>query len=105
MADADECHDLTEYSAVFLAELRKGQGLRDGQPVPRRTAYGAMPFLHQYLGGGVPTGDRQAVFQVEVRGLSLRVQRFPAGEYRRMDMRSTGMEFASEMVVKALRYK
>ena len=62
---------------------------------------GAMPVLHRYLGNPVLTAIGRLLFHSPSPGFSLRYPCLPQKSYERMDIRSTGMEFASEMVVKA----
>jgi len=100
MADADESHDLTHIPR-FLAELRSGQDLVMGNRFRGGIEKGAMPFLHQYLGNPVLTGLGRLFFKSRCGDFHCGMRGFSLGSYQRMDVRSTGMEFASEMVVKA----
>ncbi len=100
MADADESHDLT-HIPQFLAELRTGQDLVMGNRFRGGIAKGAMPFLHRYLGSPVLTGLGRLFFKSRCGDFHCGMRGFRRESYRRMDLRSTGMEFASEMVVKA----
>jgi glycosyltransferase involved in cell wall biosynthesis len=100
MADADESHDLT-HIPQFLAELRTGQDLVMGNRFRGGIAKGAMPFLHRYLGSPVLTGLGKLFFKSRCGDFHCGMRGFRRESYRRMDLRSTGMEFASEMVVKA----
>jgi hypothetical protein len=98
--DADSSHDLMQIP-VFLEKLREGYDLVVGNRFQGGIESGAMPPLHRYLGTpvlgqiarlffGTPCGDQQCGF----RG-------FTRAAFWRMGLRATGMEFASEMVVKA----
>ena len=100
MADADESHDLTHIPR-FLEELRTGQDLvmATGSSAGLRT--GAMPFLHRYLGNPVLTGLGKLFFKSKCGDFHCGMRGFRRESYRRMDVRSTGMEFASEIVIKA----
>jgi glycosyltransferase involved in cell wall biosynthesis len=100
MADADESHDLTHIPR-FLAELRTGQDLVMGNRFRGGIADGAMPFLHRYLGNPVLTGLGKLFFKSRCGDFHCGMRGFRLESYRQMDVRSTGMEFASEMVVKA----
>jgi glycosyltransferase involved in cell wall biosynthesis len=100
MADADESHDLTHIPR-FLAELRTGQDLVMGNRFRGGIADGAMPFLHRYLGNPVLTGLGKLFFKSRCGDFHCGMRGFRVESYRQMDVRSTGMEFASEMVVKA----
>ncbi len=100
MADADESHDLAHIPR-FLAELRTGQDLVMGNRFLGGIAEGAMPFLHRYLGNPVLTGLGRLFFKSKCGDFHCGMRGFRRESYQRMDVRSTGMEFASEMVVKA----
>jgi len=100
MADADESHDLT-HIPQFLAELQTGQDLVMGNRFRGGIAEGAMQFLHRYLGNPVLTGLGRLFFKSRCGDFHCGMRGFRRESYQQMDVRSTGMEFASEMVVKA----
>ena len=100
MADADQSHDLTHIPR-FLAELRTGQDFVMGKRFRGGIMQGAMPFLHRYLGNPVLTGLGKLFFKSKCGDFHCGFRGFRKESYLRMDIRSTGMEFASEMVVKA----
>ncbi len=100
MGDSDDSYDFGDLMA-FDEKLRDGHDLVMGNRFKGGIKPGAMPFLHRYFGNpflsglgrlffGAPCGD----FQCGLRG-------FRRDAIPRMDLRTTGMEFASEMVVKA----
>jgi hypothetical protein len=60
-----------------------------------------MPFLHRYLGNPVLTGIGKLFFASPCGDFHCGIRAFRKDSFQRMDLRSTGMEFASEMVVKA----
>jgi len=90
MADADESHD-----------LKTGQDLVMGNRFRGGIAEGAMQFLHRYLGNPVLTGLGRLFFKSRCGDFHCGMRGFRRESYQQMDVRSTGMEFASEMVVKA----
>ena len=103
MGDADDSYDFTNLSP-FLEKLRQGYDLVMGNRFQGGIQPGAMPVLHKYLGNpvltwlgrlffGSPCGD----FHCGLRGFSKRA-------IEQLNLRTTGMEFASEMVVKASLY-
>jgi hypothetical protein len=100
MVDADESHDLTHIPR-FLAELRNGRDLVMGNRFRGGIVKGAMPFLHRYLGNPVLTGLGRLFFGSKCGDFHCGMRGFRKECFLRMDIRSTGMEFASEMVVKA----
>lgn len=100
MADADESHDLTHIPR-FLEQLRAGNELVMGNRFRGGIQRGAMPPLHRYLGNPVLTGLGRLFFKSRCGDFHCGMRGFRRDSFLRMDIRSTGMEFASEMVVKA----
>lgn len=100
MADSDDSYDFSHIPR-FVAELRNGCDLVMGNRFRGGIRDGAMPFLHRYLGNPVLTALGRLFFGSSCRDFHCGLRAFRKESYERMDIRSTGMEFASEMVVKA----
>ena len=100
MADADDSYDLAHIPR-FLEELRAGSDLVMGNRFRGGIADDAMPFLHRYLGNPVLTGIGNLFFASSCGDFHCGMRAFRKDSFQRMGIRSTGMEFASEMVVKA----
>jgi len=100
MADSDDSYDLTHIPR-FLENLRAGSDLVMGNRLRGGIANNAMPFLHRYLGNPVLTGIGKLFFASPCGDFHCGMRAFRKDSFLRMDIRSTGMEFASEMVVKA----
>ena len=100
MADADDSYDF-RHIPQFLNELHNGSELVMGNRFRGGIAEGAMPFLHRYLGNPVLTALGKLFFKSPCSDFHCGIRAFRKDAYQRMDLRSTGMEFASEMVVKA----
>jgi hypothetical protein len=100
MADADDSYDFTALMP-FLEKLRDGWQLVMGNRFAGGIAPGAMPPLHRYLGNPVLTGIGNVLFRSPVRDFHCGLRGFEAEAMRGLGLRTTGMEFASEMVVKA----
>ena len=100
MADSDDSYDF-RHIPRFVEELRKGAELVMGNRFRGGIADGAMPFLHRYLGNPVLTAVGKLFFKSPCSDFHCGIRAFRKDAYLRMDLRSTGMEFASEMVVKA----
>lgn len=100
MADSDDSYDFSHIPR-FVEELRKGSELVMGNRFVGGIEQGAMPLLHRYLGNPVLTAIGRLFFRSPSRDFHCGMRAFAKGSYERMDIRSTGMEFASEMVVKA----
>jgi glycosyltransferase involved in cell wall biosynthesis len=100
MGDADCSYDFRDIP-LFLIQLRSGADLAMGNRFAGGIAHGAMPGLHRYLGNPVLTGVGRLFFKSPCRDFHCGLRAFRKSAYERMNLRTTGMEFASEMVVKA----
>ena len=100
MADSDDSYDFTHIPR-FIEQLRNGSDLVMGNRFLGGIRDGAMPPLHRYLGNPVLTAIGRLFFRSPSRDFHCGIRAFRKESYERMDIRSTGMEFASEMVVKA----
>jgi glycosyltransferase involved in cell wall biosynthesis len=100
MGDADDSYDFTALMP-FLEKLREGYDLVMGNRFLGGIKAGAMPFLHKYLGNPVLSGIGRLFFRTPIGDFHCGLRGFTKAAYDRMDLQTTGMEFASEMVVKA----
>jgi Glycosyl transferase family 2 len=100
MADSDDSYNF-EHIPRFVEQLRNGSDLVMGNRFLGGVQKGAMPVLHRYLGNPVLTAIGRLFFGSPSRDFHCGIRAFRKDSYERMDIRSTGMEFASEMVVKA----
>jgi hypothetical protein len=100
MADADDSYDFGNLEP-FVLELRKGYDLVMGNRFKGGVMPGAMPPLHRYLGNPVLTAIGRIFFRSPCGDFHCGMRGFSRDAVQRMDLRTTGMEFASEMVVKA----
>jgi hypothetical protein len=104
MGDADDSYDFGHIPR-FVEELRRGSDLVMGNRFRGGIQQGAMPPLHRYLGNPVLTKVGRMLFHSNVRDFHCGLRGFRKDAYERMGLRTTGMEFASEMVVKATLFK
>lgn len=100
MADSDDSYNF-EHIPRFLEQLRAGTELVMGNRFRGGIAKNAMPPLHRYLGNPALTRIGQLLFQSPCEDFHCGMRAFRKDSFIKMDIRSTGMEFASEMVVKA----
>ena len=101
MADSDDSYDFSHIPR-FLGTIARWLRPGDGQPFSAAALRDqAMPFLHRYLGNPVLTGIGRLFFRSPCGDFHCGIRGFRKDSFVRMDIRSTGMEFASEMVVKA----
>lgn len=100
MGDADASYDFADL-AVFLEKLRQGYDLVMGNRFQGGIKPGAMPPLHRYLGNPVLSGLGRLCFRSPCQDFHCGLRGFRKETITGLDLRTTGMEFASEMVVKA----
>jgi glycosyltransferase involved in cell wall biosynthesis len=100
MGDADDSYDFTQVH-LFVNKLREGYDLVMGNRFQGGILPGAMPPLHRYLGNPVLTGIGRLFFKSPVGDFHCGLRAFRREAIERLDLRTHGMEFASEMVVKA----
>ena len=100
MGDADDSYDFGEVPA-FVSKLEEGYDLVMGSRFRGRIEPGAMPFLHRWLGNPVLSFLGRLFFRVPTSDFHCGIRAFRKDAVDRLGLRTTGMEFASEMVVKA----
>jgi glycosyltransferase involved in cell wall biosynthesis len=100
MGDADDSYDLGNLDA-FFERLRAGADLVMGNRFRGGVAPGAMPFLHKYLGNPLLSTVGRVFFDIPVGDFHCGLRGFNAASIRRLALVTRGMEFASEMVVRA----
>lgn len=100
MGDADDSYDFGQVPQ-FVAALEQGNDLVMGSRFAGGIDDGAMPFLHRWLGNPVLTGLGRLLFRAPVSDFHCGLRGFRRDAVARMGLRTTGMEFASEMVVKS----
>lgn len=100
MGDADDSYDFGSIPA-FVRKLEEGHDLVMGSRFRGRIEKGAMPPLHRWLGNPVLSFLGRLFFRVPVSDFHCGIRAFRRDAWKTLDLRTTGMEFASEMVVKA----
>ncbi|MEE8226978.1 MAG: glycosyltransferase family 2 protein, partial [Kiloniellales bacterium] len=100
MGDADDSYDFTALD-LFIDKLREGYELVMGNRFKGGIRPGAMPPLHRYLGNPVLTAIGRRFFGSKIGDFHCGLRGFNREAIRRLNLTTTGMEFASEMVVKA----
>jgi glycosyltransferase involved in cell wall biosynthesis len=103
MADADLTYDFNEIPR-FVAELDGGAELVMGDRMDNIQP-GAMPWLHRYVGNPILTGLLNLFFRTGVKDAHCGMRALRSEVLPRLDLRTTGMEFASEMVIRASKEK
>ena len=103
MGDADDSYDYEEIPK-FVARWREGYELVQGCRLPSgggRVLPGAMPFLHRWLGNPLFSLLARRWFHASIHDVYCGMRGFTRELYGRLDQRCIGMEFATEMIVRA----
>ena len=100
MGDADDSYDFSRLDG-FVAKLREGYPLVMGNRFKGGIRKGAMPWLHRYLGNPVLSFVGRLLFRTKVGDFHCGLRGFDREAVLGLKLRTPGMEFASELVVKA----
>jgi len=103
IGDADDSYDFLELP-TFVEKLRQGFDLVQGCRLPSgggRVLPGAMPLSHRWIGNPVFSMMARHMFRSPVHDVYCGLRAFTKEFYDRLDLRCTGMEFATEMIIKA----
>lgn len=100
MGDADDSYDFGSLMP-FVEKLREGHDLVMGNRFAGGIEPGAMPIHHRFIGNPVLSFLGRLFFKTDVRDFHCGLRAFKRESIMRLDLRTTGMEFASEMVVRA----
>jgi len=100
MGDGDDSYDFTQVPE-FVAKWREGADFVMGNRFAGGIKPGAMPWHHRYLGTPVMSSILNLFFRAGIRDVNCGMRGFTRDLYHRLGLRTTGMEFASEFVIKA----
>ena len=103
MGDADDSYDFSELMR-FVVKLREGYELVQGCRLPSgggTVSRNAMPLSHRWLGNPMFSFLARTWFRAPVHDIYCGMRGFTKDLFRRLDQRCTGMEFATEMIIKA----
>jgi glycosyltransferase involved in cell wall biosynthesis len=103
MADADLTYDFAEIPR-FVAELEAGADMAVGNRM-KNIHPGAMPWHHRYIGNPLLSGFLNLLFHSGIDDAHCGMRAVRRDVLPRLDLRTTGMEFASEMVIRAAKEK
>ncbi len=101
MADADDSYDWTAL-APFIRKIREGYDLVMGNRFRGGIMAGAMPKLHRYLGNPVLSLVARIAFRTRIGDFHCGMRAFTRAAFDRMQLKTPGMEFATEMVANAV---
>ena len=100
MADADDSYEL-ENLMPFLEKLREGYELVMGNRFKGGIRKGAMPWHHQYIGNPILSFTGKLFFKTPAGDFHSGLRGFTKEAAKKMNLQTTGMEFASEVVIKS----
>ena len=107
MGDADDSYDFLEIPK-FLEKLREGKQLVQGCRLPAgggQVLPGAMPFLHRWWGNPMFSAMVRRMFNAPINDVYCGLRGFRKDFYDELNLRCTGMEFATEMIIKSSVFK
>lgn len=100
MGDSDDSYNFSALD-IFVTKLREGYDLVMGNRFLGGIAPGAMPWKNRYIGNPALSWIGRALFSCPVNDFHCGLRGYTRTAFQRMDLRTSGMEFASEMVIKA----
>jgi glycosyltransferase involved in cell wall biosynthesis len=103
MGDGDDSYDFGNIQP-FVEKLEEGFDLVIGCRLPKgggKIMKGAMPWKHRWIGNPVLSNIGRLFFDSQVTDFHCGMRAFSREAFQKMDLKTTGMEFASEMVIKA----
>ncbi len=100
IGDSDDTYDFTKIDS-FVRPIQEGQDFVIGNRFAYPMQKEAMPFLHRYVGNPILSGILRTMFKVGVRDAHCGMRAFSRDAYNKLNLQTTGMEYASEMIIKA----
>ncbi len=104
IGDSDDSYDFRDIGR-FYEKLKQGHDMVMGTRLKGRIEKGAMPWLHRYVGNPVLTRILNVFFKSGISDAHCGMRAFTKSAYKKMELQTAGMEFASEMVIKAAMLK
>jgi len=104
IGDSDDTYDFSELHK-FIEPLRNGYDLVMGTRLKGKILPGAMPWLHRYIGNPFLSRFLNILYRTGVSDSHCGMRAFTSQAYKKMHLKSSGMEYASEMVINASKAK
>ncbi|MEK6889066.1 MAG: glycosyltransferase family 2 protein [Nanoarchaeota archaeon] len=104
MADADGTYDFSEIPR-FLKELKKGNDFVIGDRFKGSMEKNSMPLHHKYLGNPILSFILRFLFRAKINDVHCGMRAVKKSSLEKLNLRTTGMEFASEMIIQAIKHK
>lgn len=105
LADADDTYDLGEIPKLLEPLLASEADFVTGTRINGEIKKNSMPWLHRYIGNPVLTGILNRLFKTNLSDTHCGMRAITRESYEKLDLKSEGMEFASEMIIEAARKK
>jgi glycosyltransferase involved in cell wall biosynthesis len=102
MADADNTYDLAKINQL-IKPLQQGYDLVIGSRFKGKMAPGSMPWSHRYIGNPILSALLRLFFGAKISDAHCGMRAFSRSAFKKMKLRTTGMEFASEMIIRAVK--
>ena len=100
IADADGTYDFEEIP-LFLNKIEQGYDIVLGSRLKGKISKDAMPILHRYIGNPILSGLLNIFFKTGISDAHSGFRLIKKSSFKKLDLKTTGMEFASEMIIKA----
>ena len=100
IGDSDDSYDFTDLGR-FIEKLKQGFDLVMGARFKGKIEKGAMPWMHRYIGNPILTRILNTFYRAGISDAHCGMRAFTKKAYKKMALQTAGMEFASEMVIKA----
>ena len=104
IADADDSYHFDEIMPILM-DLRSGSDVVVGNRFQGKIEKGAMPWLHRFIGTPIQSTIGNIMFRTRLGDFNCGMRGISKNCYEALDLQTTGMEFASEMIVKAAMLK
>ncbi len=105
LADADNTYDLNEMQKFLKPLLARDADFVIGSRMRGNIEKNSMPWLHRYIGNPILTGALNLLFKTDISDAHCGMRAITREAYEKLDLKSEGMEFASEMIIEAARKK
>jgi glycosyltransferase involved in cell wall biosynthesis len=105
LADADDTYDFTEMPKFLQPLMANDADFVTGTRIKGHIKKGSMPWLHRYIGNPILTGILNELFKTNLSDSHCGMRSITRDAYDMLDLKSEGMEFASEMIIEAARKK
>lgn len=100
IGDSDDSYDFSDLGR-FLDQLEAGYEVVVGNRFKGGIEKGAMPWLHRYIGNPLLSGLLNLMYHTDISDAHCGMRAFTKTAFEKMDLRTGGMEFASEMIIRA----